>query len=196
MDLLQHIKRDRARQKRKPPYRRRVFNTVQGLVTAYGLGEDFLQLLDNPKNSLPYKNTEFSRVKAKDPFEFPLFSLSTKEEYALAVAIENKVDNRYLQFAHTPEELLLAVPLYEANPLLRSEDLAHYHFETLLLYERAKIDLKGLTEQLSSTESKSDPGGHRQEPTNERSRVDSLRQRIEELKAFISEVENNKPHSR
>ena len=155
-----------------------------------------MQLLDNPKNSLPYKNMEFSRVKAKDPFEFPLFSLSTKEEYSLAVAIRNKVDNRYLQFAHTPEEILLAAPLYEANPLLRSEDLARYHFETLLLYERAKMDLKGLTQQLSSTERTSDLGGRRQESTNERSRVDSLRQRIDELQAFIAEVENNKSHSR
>ena len=195
MDLLQDIRSDRARQKRKQPYIRSLFNTVCSLVKAYGLREDFLRSLDNLDNWLPEKNMTVTRLKAKDAVEFSLFSLASREEYDVAVAIMSKIDNPYLQFAHTPEEILLAGPLYEANPLLKSEDLVRCHFETLLLYERGKIDLKDLTQQLTSAARKSGPEGQGQRPKKKRSRLDSLQQRIQELGAFIAAVENKKSKS-
>ena len=194
MDLLQDIRSDRARQKRRQPYTRNVFNTVCSLVKGYGLGEDFLRLLDNPDNCLTEKNMAVTRIKAKDAFEFSLFSLASREEYDLAAAIISKINNPYLRFAHTPEEILLAGPLYEANPLLQSRDLVRFHFETLLLYQLAKIDLTDLTEQLASAERKSDTEGRRS--SEAQSRLDSLQERIEELGDFIAAVENKKFKSR
>jgi hypothetical protein len=138
MDLRQDIRNERGRQKWKQPYRRGVFNTLLDLVKGYDLGEDFLQLLDNPGDWPPEKNGAFTRVRAKDPFEFSLFPLSTQGEYEVARAILTKIDNPYLRFAHGPEEILLSAPLYEANPRLSSEELTRYHFETLLRHERCK----------------------------------------------------------
>ena len=195
MDLLDNIRNCRARQKRKRPYKPTGFSRVSALVKKYGLGEDFLQLLDSPENWRPYKNMETSQVKLKDPFDFPLFSLSTKEEYALAEAIANKVDTPYLQFAHTPEEILLAAPLYEANPLLGPEDLQRYHFSTLLLYERAKMDLTHVNEHLTIMQTSSTPGDSGKISDKERLRLDSLQQRKQELRAFIAKVENKKLNS-
>jgi hypothetical protein len=137
-----------------------------------------------------------TRVKAKDHFEPHLFSLASREEYDLSVAIISKINNPYLQFAHTPEETLLAGPLYNANPLLKSKDLVRYHFETLLLYERAKIDLKDLTEQLTNAARKAEAKGRSQRQNQAQPRMDTLQKRIEELGAFISAVEDKKSKSR
>lgn len=74
--------------------------------------------------------------------EWPLFSLATEKEYALTMSIISKVDNSYLKFAQSPGEILLCGPLYRLNPSLSPEKLRRYHFETLLLHERAKTENK------------------------------------------------------
>ncbi len=83
---------------------------------------------------------KFNRVKLKTPMESSLFSLATKDEYALTMSIIGKVDNAYLKFANSPEEILLCRSLYRLNPLLTNQKLMRYHFETLLLHERAKAN--------------------------------------------------------
>ena len=148
MDLLQNIKTDRVRQRKKQPYKREVFNTISGIVKGYGLSEDFLELLGKTEDYPSRKSIEFVEVKAKKKFEFPAFCLVSKEEYRLAVTIAGQLNNPYLQFARSPEEILLSAPLYEANPLLGSDDLLRCDFETLLLCQRAQKELAGLEKRV------------------------------------------------
>jgi hypothetical protein len=148
MDLRQKIKSGRARQRKKQAHRREVFNTVSFIVRAYGLDDNFLELLDNTSDYHPQMKMEFTEVKIKKVLELPPFSLVSQEEYRLSMTIADRLDNPYLPFAHSPEEILLSAPLYEANPSLRSEDLLRYDFETLLLYQSAREELAGLEERI------------------------------------------------
>ncbi len=138
MDLLKTIKRKRAKQKRKQPIRRDVFNQICSLVKQYDLKESFLSVLDIVEDDLPGENLQINRVRLKTPLESALFSLATKDEYSLTMTIIDKVDNAYLKFANSPEEILLCGPLYRLNPSLTNHKLRRYHFETLLLHEYAK----------------------------------------------------------
>jgi len=140
MTFLQHIKTERSRQRKKKPLKRDVFNQICSLVIEYDLKESFLGDLDNVEDDLPGENLKFNRVKLKTPLESSLFSLATKDEYSLTMSIIGKVDNAYLKFANSPEEILLCGPLYRLNPLLTNQKLMRYHFETLLLHERAKAN--------------------------------------------------------
>jgi hypothetical protein len=150
MDLAQNIRSDRARQKRKQPHARKLFNTVSCIVKEYKLGEDFLKLLDNTNGYFPQKRIELNQVKGKKVLELPPFSLVSQDEYRIAMAITGKLDNPYLQFAHSPEEMLLSAPLYEANPSLTSQDLLLHDFETLLLCQCAKEELTDLEKRLGN----------------------------------------------
>jgi hypothetical protein len=140
MDLLKDIKQKRAKQKQKNPFKRNVFNQISDIVRQYRLTKSFLDVLDNVEDDLSGENLKFNRVKLKTPMESSLFSLVTKDEYALAMSIIGKVDNAYLNFANSPEEILLCGSLYRLNPLLTNQKLMRYHFETLLLHERAKAN--------------------------------------------------------
>jgi hypothetical protein len=142
MDLLQDIERKRERQRKKQPIRRDVFKQISGLVKWYGLEESFLDALDKIKDYRARQHSEVLRVRRKSPVEWPLFSLVTEEEYSLTMSIISKVDNSYLGFAQSPGEILLCGPLYRLNPSLSAEKLRRYHFETLLLHERAKMENK------------------------------------------------------
>lgn len=138
MDLVRHIKSERAQKRIKQPFRRTLFDRISGLVKEYSLGESFLRSLDN--FSLLRENLKFDHVRAKEPFEPPLFSLSTEEEYRVTMAIINKVNNPYLHFVSSPDEILLSGPLFRRNPFLGPDKLARHHFETLLLDELAKSE--------------------------------------------------------
>ncbi len=138
MDLLHHIKRKRTKQKSKQPIRRDVFNQICSLVREYDLKESFLSVLDNVEDDLSVDNLKFNRVRLKTPMESSLLALATKDEYFLTMSIIGKVGNAYLKFANSPEEILLCGPLYRLNPSLTNQKLMRYHFETLLLHERAK----------------------------------------------------------
>lgn len=141
MEIVQYIKNKRSQQKKKLLFKRKVFNKISGLVRWYGLDDGFLKALDKPVDYLSRENLKLVQFKSKIPFEFPLFSLVTKEEYNLAMAIIQKIDNPYLQFVQSPEEVILCKHLYRLNPALSPEKLMRYHFETLLLYERNNQDL-------------------------------------------------------
>ncbi len=140
MDLLKDRKQKRTKKRQKKPIRRDVFNQIGGLVRRYGLKENFLDVLDKVEDYLSKEDLQYTRVKLKTPMERSLFSLVTESEYSLTLSIISKVDNSYLQFAESPEEILLCGPLYELNPSLSPEKLMRYHFETLLLHERASTD--------------------------------------------------------
>jgi hypothetical protein len=138
MDLLGQIKNNRVKQREKKSVTPDVFNQISSIVRQYGLKQSFLDIFPAVENDLTPKKANFFRIRLKTPAVRPLFSLVAEDEYYLTMSIINKVDNPYLLFAHSPEEILLCKPLYRLNPALSSETLMRYHFETLFLYERAK----------------------------------------------------------
>ena len=140
MDLLKGIKQKRVKQCLKQPIKRDVFNQISGLVRWYVLKENFLDVLDKVEDYLSKEDLQYIRVRLKTPMEKSLFSLVTESEYSLTLSIISKVDNTYLQFAESPEEILLCRPLFLINPTIGPEKLMRYHFETLLLHERASTD--------------------------------------------------------
>ena len=107
MNLLQHIKSERIQQGKKQPFERDIYKKISTLVRKYCLGTRFLKKLDDTDGYSAGKNLEFLQVKTKMPVEFPLFSLSTQNEYSLTMSIISKVNKPYLTFAHSPEEILL-----------------------------------------------------------------------------------------
>ena len=142
MDLLKDIKQKRAKQKQKKPFKRNVFNQTSDIVRQYRLTKSFLDILDNVEDYLPSKNLNLTRIRVKVPLESSLFSLAMKDEYLLTMSIINNVDNPYLKFAQSPEEIIWCGPLYRLNPSIDSEKLMRYHFETLYLHECAKASQK------------------------------------------------------
>jgi len=140
MTFLQHIRNERALQRKKKPLKRDVFNQVCSLVREYDLKENFLSILDNVEDELSGDNLKFTHVRLKTSMESALFSLATKDEYSLTMSIIGKVDNAYLKFANSPAEILLCGPLYRLNPALTNQKLMRYHFETLLFHEYAKAN--------------------------------------------------------
>jgi hypothetical protein len=189
MNLLQEIRSDRARQRRKQPHKIEVFNTVSCIVKGYSLREDFLRLLSQTVDSLFQKRMEFNDIKMKKLFEFPPFSLLSKEEYGVAMAIINKLDNPYLPFAHSPEEMLLSLPLYEANPLLGPDHLLRHHFETLLLCQLAEEELVDLMRRIGNFNGAVAQVSGVEETRGETSQWSSLQERIKQLRTFITYVE-------
>ena len=139
MDLLKNIKQKRAKQKQKKPFKRDVFNQISGIVRQYRLTKSFLDILDKVGDYLSAKNLDLTRIRVKAPLDSPLFSLATKDQYSLTMSIISKVDNPYLKFAHSPEEIIWCGPLFRQNPSMDSEKLMRYHFGTLYLHERAKV---------------------------------------------------------
>jgi hypothetical protein len=138
MDLLKDIKQKRASQKQKKPFKGNIFNQISSIVKWYGLKENFLDELDKVDNDIFEENLKHSRVRLREPIENHLFSLVTKDEYTLTMLIIDKIDNPYLKFANSPEDLVWCGPLYCLNPSMDSEKLRRYHFETLYSHERAK----------------------------------------------------------
>jgi len=188
MDILEQIKTDRAQKKKKQPLRPTLFDRISGLVKEYRLGESFLEKLEGSEDLLPEKEAEFVQIRKKQPFRIPLFSLAEKKEYILTLAIIDKINNPYLQFAQSPEEIALSKLLFELNPALGPEKLERYHFETLLLYERAKMMIRELTKDISGQMS---PGLEKPFVEKERLTQGSLEKRMEQLQGFIAKVEES-----
>ena len=188
MDILEQIKTDREQKKKKQPLRPTLFDRISGLVKDYRLGETFLEKLEGPEDFLLEKEAEFVQIRKKHPFRIPLFSLTERKEYILTLAIIDKINNPYLEFAQSPEEIALSKLLFDLNPALGQEKLERYHFETLLLYERAKMMMRELTKKISRQVS---PGLEKEFGENERLPQDSLEKRMEQLQGFIARVEES-----
>lgn len=131
MDLLQHLRSERAEKRKKQRFEATLFDRINGLVKAYALGQAFLRDLEAPAHPLG-DELRFDRIKPKTPYEPPLFSLSTEEEYRVTMAIITRVANPYLDFVNSPDEILLCGALFRQNPVLPPERLARFHFEVLL----------------------------------------------------------------
>lgn len=190
MNLLEHIRHKRTRKRKKQLFEREVFTKISALVRWYGLDENFLKKLDNAKDYPPREKMDFVRVRTKKPFDFPLFSLSSRDEYDLTQALLRKVNNPYLSFAHSPEEILLSGILYRMNAELRPEELRRYHFETLLLYEHAKKYLKDIANQAAEIGKTIDTGCETENIENKKSQCGSLTEHIKMLHNFITKVES------
>jgi hypothetical protein len=190
MNLLEHIRHKRTRKRKKQLFEREVFTKISALVRWYGLDENFLKKLDNAEDYPPREKMDFVRVKTKKPFDFPLFSLSSRDEYDLTRALLRKVNNPYLSFAHSPEEILLSGILYRMNAKLRPEELRRYHFETLLLYEHAKKYLKDIANQAAEIGKTIDTGCETENIENKKSQCGSLTEHIKMLHNFITKVES------
>ena len=191
MDLLDKIKSERAQSKKKKPFQRTLFDKVNAVVRKYSLEESFLSKLEVPEDYVAEAKVEFARLRKKKPIEFPLFSLAAEREYRLTTAIMNKVDNPYLEFAQSPEELAISKTLFDLNPSLGADQLARYHFETLLLCEFAKKELKDLAKQANHSRMRTGAGSARESLIDKNSLQDSLEKRIEQLQSFVEKVEDS-----
>ena len=186
MDILEQIKTDRAEKRKKQPFSPTLFDRISGLVKEYHLRESFLEKLESPADFLLEKEAEFARVRQKQPFMIPLFSLTEQKEYVLTLAIIEKVDNPYLEFAQSPEEIALSKLLFDLNPALGAEKLKRYHFETLVLYEEAKTTVKELAKDIGR---KVSPGSEDEFIEKERLPQDSPEKRMVRLQNFMAQVE-------
>ena len=191
MDLLEKIKSERAQSSKKRPFRRTLFDQVNGLVRTYHLEESFLSRLEIPEDYLSEAKGEFAQLKKKRPIEFPLFSLSAEKEYRLTIAIMSKVNNPYLKFAQSPDEIAISKLLFDLNPSLGEVKLKRYHFETLLLCERAKKEMEDLQEQTRNRRKQEGRGSAKESLGDEGSLPDSLEKRIEQLQSFVAKVEGS-----
>jgi hypothetical protein len=190
MDLLKKIKSERAQSKRKKPFQRTLFDKVNGVVRKYSLKESFLSKLEVSEDYEAEAQVEFAQLRKKKAIDFPLFSLSAEKEYRLTTAIMNKVNNPYLEFAQSPEEIVISKPLFDLNPSLGTDQLERYHFETLLLCERAKKEMKDLAKQTNDSRRRKGAGSESESLGDDGSPPDSLEKRIELLQSFVEKVEN------
>ncbi len=190
MNLLQHIRNQRVHQREKKPLRRNVFNQISSLVKQFGLEENFLNAVNTADDPLFGRKFEFEGVRVKESANFPLFTLATKEEYHLIKSIVAKYDNPYLQYAHSPEEILLSGTLFRYNSSISPEKLMHYHFETLLHYEYAKKHLTKLIEQASAIHSTRTKNCIPENTAMCPSELSELHRQIKKVENFIAKIEN------
>ncbi len=120
-----------------------------------------------------------------------MFSLSAEKEYRLTMAIMSKVNNPYLEFAQSPDEIVISKTLFELNPSLSADRLERHHFETLLLCERAEKEMADLLKQAKDRRRKESAGSENEFLGDGRSLPDSLEKRISQLQSFIARVEDN-----
>jgi hypothetical protein len=188
MDLLHNIKSDRARQRSRQLHERSVFLTVSCIVKEYRLGEDFVRLLDHKEDCRFPERIESLKVKGKKGFEVPPFSLVSQEEYRLVTTITGRLGNPYLQFAQSPEEIILSAPLYRANPSISFDELLRFDFETLFLCQRAKEEVADLSQRCGNCNRTVGQIGDLGETRNGGSDVTMRQERIKQLQAFVATV--------
>jgi hypothetical protein len=138
MDLLKDIIRRRDKQKEKQIIERNAYHQVSCIVKQYRLDVEFLSLLDRPHSPHVGHLPETPGPRLKATMDCPPFSLTTESEYELTMSIISKIGNPYLQYAHSPDEILLSRPLYRLNGAIPVERLMRFHYETLLNYERTR----------------------------------------------------------
>jgi len=139
MDLLRRIRFGRAEKRTKAPFRPALYTRVSGRVRRYGLDEPFLRGLERPCEPARQDAQGAIRLRRKEPYEPPLFSLCSEDEHRVTLAILTRVSNPYLQYATSPDEILVCESLFRQNPFLHPETLACHHFETLLLAKELPV---------------------------------------------------------
>lgn len=131
MDLKDSLRRQRLRGKEKEPWTPSLFSHLGGLVRRHRLGEEFCQLLGQMTGASAEKVARTCHSVPKAPYEPPLFLLATAEEYQVIQNILAGLDNPYLAWACSPEEILLSPTLWKRRPGLDPETLATRHFAAL-----------------------------------------------------------------
>lgn len=187
MSLPEQIRSRREEKRRKQPFQPALYARIGGLVKAYGLDEAFLRRLQDAREPvlapLLGDDQPWQRVRPKEPYQPPLFSLATEEEYRLTMAIIRTVDNPYLAFVTSPEELLLCGPLFRRNPSLGAGLLARVHFQTLLRAEVLSERLRRLADAIALLRERRDldEDAHR--------RLSALQERVAGLRRSVARVE-------
>jgi hypothetical protein len=177
--LLQDLRKARARQKAKLPFKPDLFQKILALVRKYGLKEDFLAQIDKLSDHRGLEKPQYDRIKVKKRLDAPLFALATPEEYGLTQAIIQKVNNPYLLFANSPEEILVCNVLFQGDPAIEPQKLASLHFHTLLLYRQAEVEAQVLTRRLR---------GETSEPADASQKF--LQERLKQLHQFLAGVQD------
>jgi hypothetical protein len=131
MDLKDSFRRDRLRGKEKEPWALSHFSHVGGLVQRYRLGEAFCRLIGEMTAAGAETLARTHQSAPKAPYKPTLFFLATPEEYQVIQEILSGLDNPYLAWASSPEEILLSQTLWNRRPGLTPEVLASHHFATL-----------------------------------------------------------------
>jgi hypothetical protein len=102
----------------------------------------------------------------------------------------SKVNNPYLEFAQSPDEIAISKTLFDLNPSLGADTLERYHFETLLLCERAKKEMEDLLQQARDRRRKEGRGSAKESLGDGRTLPDSLEKRIDQLQSFVARVDD------
>lgn len=198
--MLEHIRRQRARKRKKQRFNRTLFCRISALVQSHCLDESFVEKLEKSVDYLAEEKPPFGRVRAKEEPEFPLFSPAPEAQYRVTVAIMNTAPCSYLEFANSPDEILLCGPLFRRNPSIEPDRLARHHFESLLLAELAREELRDLGEQVEAAgETRgvkgATPGEGSSEELLDEQSPDSFQQRMKQLRALIAKIEDSESES-
>lgn len=102
-------------------------------------GEDLLSPLD-PKELKVERLLPGGLLRAKSPWQPPLFPLLPRRAFELAQSLLARWQNPYLPFARDAQELRLSRALWERRPDLAPEVLGRVHFATLLARELLQGD--------------------------------------------------------
>jgi hypothetical protein len=188
MDLLKYIRNDRVQRKEKKLFQPTLFARVSALVDKYELTENFLAKLENPEGFFLEQTTEVTRIRKKEPFDFPLFSLCSEQQYRLAMEIIHRINNPYLEHASAPEEIALSKPLYDLNRSVGIDRLKRYHFETLIQYELSSRECKDLERKVATLRQKLSVESSSEAQQRGLSTLSSLVKRMELLQTFIARV--------
>jgi hypothetical protein len=163
-----------------------VFNTVCVMTKRYGLGEDFLKMIDSLDHDPGRHPVRSLEVRAKQPIEIPPYCMVSAEEYGLVQEIIRRLDNPYLSFARSPEEMVLSARLHDSDPSLDARHLMRHDFRTLLLGLDARKELAALEARAGGCRSEGlgmeTDGGKESDPV-------FRQERIKQLKAFLAKVE-------
>jgi hypothetical protein len=103
----------------------------------------------------------------------------------------SKVNNPYLEFARSPDEIAISKLLFDLNPSLGADKLERYHFETLLLSEHAKKEMEDLQKQTKNHRRQEGKGSAKESRGDKGLLPDSLEKRIEQLQSFVAKVEDS-----
>lgn len=196
--LLGEIRREHTRKKAKRAYRRTAYSVVAEIAARYGLEADFAAKTGEDREPAAGNGPINGPLKRKRELRAPPFALSERKRYLVVKNILEAADNPYLAFARSPEEITLSKTLFAANPDIRPEMLARYHFETLLLVESARDRLAALSREIAELPAGGGGGSrNRGEAQREKrlprvpeTRLKELRAQIKALEEFIFFIES------
>jgi hypothetical protein len=126
MMLLDHIKRDRARQRGKQTLPETVFSVVAAIVQKFNL------------QAVPGgEGRGLERLETNPGGRLSLFPLLSADQWRLTKNIIEKYDNPLLVYARSPQDFGLSRWLYERRPDLPVEVMKEFSLAALWMRESA-----------------------------------------------------------